>query len=330
MALTILSKPDSPNVCNTNLIYSISSSNVPQYQFRYIADLYESGSSIRLARFKYPQNNSGTCNIDLSRPIADYMETDYNWAITGSVPGGAYTGYSIYSSSLTAKRFTIEFGEEYGTSYSSSVTTFTGSVNCQQSILNGNIQYPSPSNFDGNTGQITLATSSFQFNFLPYYWDNFPIYDLSPIVSYSDGTLSNNPNMLNAPATSKYYKEQNIFGGAYTLSTMRNVYDNTGSIGWYVAQPIGHTDLGTETYYSEFFPTGSFIFTRYVRVYNDDNNMIGGTSNTYVSSTTDLYSQSLLSIPVGMEQMGGMRAGTTPLSASISSSAQWSWYESSV
>ena len=53
MALTILSKPDSPNVCNTNLIYSISSSNVPQFQYRYIADLYYSGSATKLASFKY-------------------------------------------------------------------------------------------------------------------------------------------------------------------------------------------------------------------------------------------------------------------------------------
>jgi len=74
MALTILQEPTSPNVSSTNLIYTVSSSNVPQFQYRYIADLYESGNATRLARFKYPQNSSGTANIDLSRPIGDSLD----------------------------------------------------------------------------------------------------------------------------------------------------------------------------------------------------------------------------------------------------------------
>ena len=76
--------------------------NNTQFQFRYIADLYYSGSATRLARFKYPQNSSGTANIDLSRPINDYLDYDYNWKIT-----------DLDRSSTNSKRFTIEFGEEY-------------------------------------------------------------------------------------------------------------------------------------------------------------------------------------------------------------------------
>ena len=94
MALTILQEPTSPNVSNTNLIYTVSSSNVPQFQYRYIADLYESGSATRLARFKYPQNSSGTANIDVGRPIGDYLETNYNWKIN-----------ALESSSISCKRF---------------------------------------------------------------------------------------------------------------------------------------------------------------------------------------------------------------------------------
>ena len=248
------------------------------------------------------------------------METDYNWAISGS---------QIYSSSLTAKRFQIEFGEEYGTSYNSAVTVFANQADCQQSMLKGNVQYPTPSDFNSSTGQITLATSSLQFNYLPYSWGPSQPYD-QDIVAYSDGTLTNNPNMLNSPATSKYYKEQNVFQGAIAVNTPQRVYDSSSN-GWYAAQPIGHTDLGTETYYSEFFSAGSYIFTRNVKVFDDNNNQIGGSSNTYITSTTNLDKQALLSFPVGMEQMGALvGSGGTPLSASISSSAQWSWYQSSV
>ena len=324
MAITIIKYPldsngSDPQVSKAPLIWSISSSNVPQFQFRYIADLFESGSSTRLARFKYPQNTSGTANIDLSRPINDYMETDYNWAISGS---------QIYSASLTTKRFNIQFGEEYGISYDSAVTVFPNQAEAQQSVLKGNVQYPTPSNFDGSTGKVTLATSSLQFNPLPYSWGPSQPYN-QDIVEYSDGTLTNNANMLNSPATSKYYKEQNVFSGSMTSTTLQTVYDS-GSIGWYVAQPIGHTDLGTETYYSEFFSAGSYVFTRQVRVFDDNNNQIGGDSNTYVTEATNLDKQALLSFPVGMEQMGALTAGGTPLSASISSSNQWSWYQSSV
>ena len=322
MAITIIKYPTdnnglSPQVSKAPLIFTISSSNVPQFQFRYIADLYESGSTTRLARFKYPQNSSGTANIDLSRPINDYMETDYNWAISGS---------QIYSSSLTAKRFQIEFGEEYGTSYDSAVTVFANQAECQQSMLKGNIQYPSPSNFDGNTGQITLATSSLQFNYLPYAWNPSQL-DNIDIVAYSDGTLTNNPNMLNSPATSKYYIEQDVFSGALRTNTLETIYD-TSSIGWYVAQPIGHTDLGTETYYSEYLSAGSYNFTRNIVIYDDNNNPIASASTT----TTNLDKQALLSFPVGMEQMGGIvdTSSGNPISSSVSSSVQWSWYQSSV
>ena len=100
MALTILQEPTSPNVSNTNLIYTVSSSNVPQFQYRYIADLYESGSATRLARFKYPQNGSGTVNIDMGRPIGDYLDTKYNWAIS-NIDSSSTTYKFICTSTIT-------------------------------------------------------------------------------------------------------------------------------------------------------------------------------------------------------------------------------------
>ena len=314
MAITILQEPTSPNVSNTNLIYTVSSSNVPQFQYRYIADLYESGSATRLARFKYPQNSSGTANIDVGRPIGDYLDTDYNWDITPSSPT------DIYSSSISAKRFTIEFGEEYGTSYTSPVTVFSNVANSSINVFKGNIQYPTPSNFDGNTGVVTIATSSINFNSAPYYWDSSTT-AFQDIFSYSDRTLSNNPNMLNGPATSKYYTEQNIFGGAYSSTTQKTIYNNTGSIGWYVAQPIGTTDIGTEAYY---FTSGSYV-QRNVLIYDDNNSVIfnGSIFNNY-------NDQGLLSVPLGIQQMGNIEDGGVKLSDVISGSAQWSWYSTKI
>jgi len=320
MALTILQEPTSPNVSSTNLIYTVSSSNVPQFQYRYIADLYYSGSATKLARFKYPQNSSGTANIDLARPIGDYLSTDYNWATAPS------STTEFYSSSLTANTFTIKFGEEYGTSYNSAVTTFENEASASIAVLKGNIQYPTPSDFDGNTGVVTIATSSINFNSLPYAWDPSTTAN-TDISGYSDGTLSNNPNMLNGPATSKYYTEQNIFGGALDTATRKTVYNNTGSIGWYVAQPIGTTDIGTETYYYEFNSASlGTLVQRQIFFYDDNNTQI-----FYGIQFGYNVDQGLVTIPVGIEQMGNIEnSSSTKLSDVISGSAQWSWYRTRI
>lgn len=148
MAITILQQPTSPNVTGTNLIYSVSSSNVPQFQFRYIADLYYSGSATRLARFKYPQNSSNTVNIDLARPIGDYLDTDYNWKITNS---------SSFDNSV--KEFDIKFGEEYGTSYTSPVTEFTNEASASIEVFQGNV-YPSQFTNGFNWTPQSLLTNS--------------------------------------------------------------------------------------------------------------------------------------------------------------------------
>ena len=148
MALTILQTPDLYdgyfNVSSTQLIYTISSSNVPQFQFRYIADLYESGSSTRLARFKYPQNSSNTANIDLGRPIGDYLSTNYSWKAD-----------IVDISSETSNVFEVRFGEEYGTSYTSTVTEFTDLVTSSIQVLKGNIQYPALGEYNNTTNTRT-------------------------------------------------------------------------------------------------------------------------------------------------------------------------------
>ena len=173
MAITILSEPTSPNVTGTSLIYSISSSNVPQFQFRYLADLYYSGSSTRLARFKYPQNSFGTANIELSRPINDYLDTDYNWKIS--------TKDTLPNS---VKSFDIEFGEEYGTSYSSSVTTFPGIESSSIEAFKGAVYVSNTTNGFNWVPQTILSNSPTTQSFSANDYLTATVYNSDVSVSY--------------------------------------------------------------------------------------------------------------------------------------------------
>ena len=316
MSLTILNTPTSPNVTGTNLIYTISSSVVPAYQYRYVVDVYESGSATRLTRLKYPQNTSGTVNIDLGRILDDYLDYDYNWKTT-----------TLESTSIVTKRFTIQFGDEYGTSYTSNVTTNPDQVSSSIQVFKGNIQYPSVGAYDPTTNQSTTATSSINFNNLSYAIDYF---DTSPdMLYYADNTLSNNPNMLNAPITSKYTTNETM--DIFSIDYAEDIYVSA-SKGFYVAQPIGHNDYATETYLRAYIPGTVSGVSMEFKLYDDTNTLIW--YGRVGPGTTVPNTAQTLTYPIGIQNLQGLEnktaytasLGTGPLSASISSSDQWSWY----
>lgn len=319
MSLTILNTPTSPNVTGTNLIYTISSSVVPAFQYRYLVDVYESGSATRLARFKYPQNSSGTVNIDLGRVLDDYLDYDYNWKTD-----------TLLSSSTNSKRFTIEFGDEYGTSYTSAVTSYPSQVTSSISVFKGNIQYPSVGAYNDQTNQATIATSSINFNNLSYAQETTATQQT--MLVYADRTLSNNPNMLNYPITSKYNPYENI--DLNSNNPGEDIYVSA-SKGWYVAQPIGTEDYGTETYLNAYIPNDTETLSTSFFLYNDNNELIWyGRVPTAPLDTRTSSSAQTLTYPAGFKNYSSVEnitqftasLGTGPLSASISSSNQWSWY----
>ena len=295
MALTILQEPTSPNVSSTNLIYTVSSSNVPQFQYRYIADLYYSGSATKLARFKYPQNSSGTANIDLGRPIGDYLETNYDWVNEFNYPRS--------SNGATYKPFRIEFGEEYGTSYNSAVTTFTNEASASIVVLKGSIQYPSVGAYDPATNTRTIATSSINWNSLSYL-----VRATDDIDLYSDCGLTNDPSKLNSFVNSKYWNDENIDVDKSGEFNIGEAYYVSSSNGWWAAKPIGTDDYETISMISPIFTNTALRFT----VYDDNNTEIINQIRNY---TTD--SNTVSTMHVGINTLTG-----TP----ISSSAQWNWY----
>jgi hypothetical protein len=112
MAITINQAPTTPNAVYTNLIHAVSSDQVNNPQFQYVMDIV-SGSSV-LSRIRQYPNPAGTGIFDPSRILRDYLEYDLSWTTDDFTPTEA------------VKTFTINFGEEYGTSPSSSVVLYNG------------------------------------------------------------------------------------------------------------------------------------------------------------------------------------------------------------
>lgn len=117
MAITINQEPTSPNMGNSNLIFAVGSTQYNQPQFQFVVDIFESGSSTRIQRVKQQPNPSGGGFFDLGNIIPTQLESDNIW--TAAAP--------FATSSECNKDFIIKFGEEYGTSTSSSVVLYNGS-----------------------------------------------------------------------------------------------------------------------------------------------------------------------------------------------------------
>lgn len=114
MAISILKTPSDTNAGN-EVVFSISSSNSNEPQFRYVIDTYMSssaGQDLLNRSFTYP-NTYGTSNINFSSMFNDYLEYEDNWTVTGSL-----------AASGSNKMFTIKFGEQYSVSLDATAVTY--------------------------------------------------------------------------------------------------------------------------------------------------------------------------------------------------------------
>ena len=140
MAINIISQPFNENCTKTNLINNVSSSNVTQPQFQYVMDVYESsatGSADRLARIRQFPNPVNQAVFDPARIFDDNLEYD--------VSNFASSAEYLLIGTTQEKEFVCKFGEEYGTSPSSSVTLYPN-------LASGNLIQVWPCQVDPNNG----------------------------------------------------------------------------------------------------------------------------------------------------------------------------------
>jgi hypothetical protein len=113
-----LSTPSILNATINTLPLVLWSTNREEPQFKYVIDVYLSGSATRLNRYKITNNasfNGGAGTIDLAPLVNAYLISDQPWLVTGSI-----------FTEANALNFKVLVGEEWATSTSSSVVLYTG------------------------------------------------------------------------------------------------------------------------------------------------------------------------------------------------------------
>ena len=115
MAITIQQSPTTPNMANNNLVYAVTSNSSSAAQFQFVVDLTLSGSNTLLQRIKQQPNPNNAGVFDMGSIITNYLDSDNSCKAAPFV-----------TASTAAKRFQVKFGEQYGTSASSSVILYTG------------------------------------------------------------------------------------------------------------------------------------------------------------------------------------------------------------
>ena len=115
MAVSLQQFPTSPNIVDNNLVYLCTSTEVTQPQFQFVVDIKDESNTL-IQRVKQQPNPSSKGVFDLGNILPTQLgPTDEAWKTT-----------TPQTNSFSGGDFNIYFGEEYGTSVSSSVTLYNG------------------------------------------------------------------------------------------------------------------------------------------------------------------------------------------------------------
>ena len=115
MATSLQQYPTSPNMVNNNLVYEVTSNVTAQPQFQFVVDIKDESNTL-IQRIKQQPNPSSKGVFDIGNILPSVLgPTDEAWKTT-----------TPQTNSFSGGDFNIYFGEEYGTSTSSSVTLYTG------------------------------------------------------------------------------------------------------------------------------------------------------------------------------------------------------------
>ena len=223
MAITIQQFPTTPNMANNNLVYAVTSNSSSAPQFQYVCDVFYSGSATLLQRIKQQPNPSAVGVFDLGSLITNYLNSDNNWKAA-----------PFATSSAASRRFVVKFGEQYGTSLSSSVILYAGNTS--------------------GAGQPAVTASAYHYfinglvepdDKVNWNWPSGSYFTASAVSTTT--TFSKQNALTNAPLT------QSIQDGEYaTISIINGNFNNSTT----AAQDIYNVRI------SEFNATGSLLFDR--------------------------------------------------------------------
>lgn len=135
MAITILSNPQFYDTVYNEMVFTATSTNVAQPNFKYLVDIYISGAGTKEARLKIPiepDTGNGYCIVDVHRVLESFLNSDFG--DNTSVVGVTANPNSIID-------YQVKFGEEYDVA--TVLTQFPDlTVDILRYAWNGSVNYP--------------------------------------------------------------------------------------------------------------------------------------------------------------------------------------------
>lgn len=247
MAVAFTQRPTDPNGSQSTVIFTVNNL-ISEQQAKYLCDVKLSGSAETLVRIKQPENASGFGVFELSEILHDYTDYDEPWT----------TDTIVESDNDNTKTFSIEFGEEYSSTTSGSLTILPSQITSSLTI------YPA----------VTELTEGFNWDSGSYYSDFLTNSPSKLYVKPSEyGTLSHiNINGSNPTGvTITVYNESDSQIATKTFSNSFSTNTETGKLihtpsgpqnfkddstldiltgtTWSYYTVTANSSLGTRTYY---------------------------------------------------------------------------------
>jgi hypothetical protein len=224
------------NLANSDMLWELTSVSSSAPQFQYVCALQD-GCGTVLTTINSQPNPSGKGVFNLGRIVKQYLDYDNHALTIGD------TGSLFNKNSQTAKFFKVAFGEEFGTSTTSSVVSYSGVGNATGSAaFTGSIPYYYLINgtLDPNSGDWNWATGSyFKMEAIPYtgsFAYQVALTD-APRTQYvkaadyaSISVLNGNLNQSTSSAQDIAFVEYNVYTAGVTASYLFDNLNNTNTI----------------------------------------------------------------------------------------------------
>lgn len=181
--ITIRQYPEQLNLANSDMIWEVTSAQSGSAQFQFVCALQDIDGNL-LTTIKQQPNPSGKGVFNLGRIVRQYLEFDP--IVLPSILG--LTSGSFNKQTNVADVFKVAFGEEYGTSISSSVTSYSGIGSATGSAA-----------YTGSIPFYYLINGTIDPNYGSFNWDNTIYY--TPESASVAGTYSHTVGLTSAPRT---------------------------------------------------------------------------------------------------------------------------------
>ena len=228
MAISLIFNTGNAQAAYSRALYTISgSTNVGNPQFQYVCDIYDGSTLIK--RSTQTLNPAGSATFDISKIVQGELSIDENWKIN-----------SITAFNSSSKSFNLKFGEQYGTSISSSVTVYPDLVLQSNQIFFQGVVEPTAGTYDFVATQQVLSNMPTTMSMQSDDYGTISIYnDQNTFISQSFYSASDSTGGYEL-VDEQTYSTSGTYFNAVPISSSANYWN-------YVDVSIS-SSFGTENY----------------------------------------------------------------------------------